>query len=213
MSLLIFYRVNGVRVYHDDYCIHGIRQPILTEPQASIPKLGDARYDHYPFIVTKHWSDNDQIPLRVFIKSESLLGILVDALDLDGGPDNLRNQNGTVLLLAWEALQSYLVKLISRLDLGVQSLGWDFPAQRWIKGIAELELLLYVFLGNYDILSSPRRDGDVVGHDVEAGDLHQQLDDIGCAFYESENSPRVWNPQNIIPDSVDEFSITPRSGL
>lgn len=178
-----------------------------------MPKLDDARYDHYPFIVTKHWSNDDQILPRAFIKSESLLGILVDSLDLDGNLDSLRNQDGTVLLLAWEVLQSYLVKMISDLDLGIQSLGWDFPAQRWSRGIAELELLLYVFLGNYDILSSPRQYGDVLGHDAEADDLHDQLDDIGRVFHESGNSPRARSLQDSIPHSADDSGDAPRSGL
>lgn len=46
---------------------------------------------------------------------------------------------------------------------------------------------------------------DALGYDAEVDSLNDQLDDIGRAFHESGNSPRVRSPQDSIVDSADEF--------
>lgn len=194
-------RQSTAEVFHSEYCIRKLRQPVYGEPMAQMPSMDDARYSKYPFIVARYRSYDNQMPLRVFIHSELLLEMIVEALHLSGDPDTLRSQNGLQLLHYWADLRIYLeqkrLEIAWVLELEPHCLENLSPTSSSViqlrDKIAELELLVHGFLENDDILSEIGldilyKDGLLTLEHYNAIDnIHQDLGDIWCAFHEIED--------------------------
>lgn len=218
------YRFNVVTVFHSDYGVCGLPQPVYTESETEMPYIDDERYANYPFIVAKYLDRDGQTLLRVFINSKPLLQILVNALNLGCDPNTLQNLNGLDFLPFRDDLYIYLeekksqicseVDMVSSRNLDIASES-SFPGILLEDGIAELELLVHGFLKNHVIfpgqgLHSPYDDGfPTPENTVAINDLCQRLNNIERIFYRPKNLPQDQYFQDLGFNSMEQSDVMP----
>jgi hypothetical protein len=172
-----------------------------------LPQPGNNSYHEYPFVVVKRKHNGDgQAQFEVFIYSRGLREMILEALGLDGAHDMSRPQDGAYLLRAWDDLRQYLYKKRKtyRTPAGPWSPGGGGIAKE-ITGlrhtIGELELLVHVFLENWDILSAVGinellEQGYITSHHHDAINermsVHRELDDLADMFRQSGDRSELY---------------------
>ncbi|KAH0611244.1 uncharacterized protein H6S33_011671 [Morchella sextelata] len=152
---------------HIDYGACGSRQ-MREAYNDDLPQPGNNSYHEYPFVVVKRKNNGD-------------------------GKHSLKLQDGAYLLRAWDDLRQYLYKKRKtyRTPAGPWSPGGGGIAKE-ITGlrhtIAELELLVHVFLENWDILSAVGinellEQGYITSHHYDA--INERIGRTGCHCHPS----------------------------